>query len=177
MSDRLHEIIAQIGVLHKDLLNSNKINDLLYVEETLAKSDNDVKEHYYGLLMQYYFQQNNLKNLQELLLEGFKFDLRFEDIKEAFINTKDENSVIEFFEDQVVLLKDIVVEEYLNEMYEYYENNKNLQKYLHESLRYLKNNRYICAYAYKHDELKSSNFFMNKDLLDSLKRDMPYLLK
>ena len=177
MSDRLHEIIAQIGVLHKDLLNSNKINDLLYVEETLKKYDTDVQEHYYGLLMQYYFQQNNLKNLQELLLEGFKFDLRFEDIKEAFIHIKeDEDNVIEFFEDSVVMLKDVVTDNLLEEMYRYYEKHENYQHYLEDALSFIKKNRYICAHAYQSKE-DFATFFINEDLLESLKRDLPYLFK
>jgi len=177
MNDRLHEIIAQIGVLHKKLIKSENIMNLEKVEKELELYDEDVKNHYYGLLMQYYFQQNSLKNLQKLLLEGFKFDLRFEDIKEAFLHTSDEESVLEFYGDQVVLLKDIVVDEYLIEMYDFYKNNENLQASLQESLILLKKNRYICVHAYKNKEELYANFFINEDLLLSLQRDLPYLFR
>ncbi|MDZ7819138.1 MAG: hypothetical protein U5K55_11265 [Aliarcobacter sp.] len=69
--------------------------------------DIDIKEHYLNLLLQYYFQKNDLKNLQELLLVGAKFDMRFDDVKEAFLNIKsnDEN-VIEFMQENVVFVKE-----------------------------------------------------------------------
>lgn len=175
MKDRLHEIIAEIGVLHKELLISNEINDLEKVNDKLSTYDDDVKEHYFGLLMQYYFQNNSLENFKELLLSGHKFDLRFEDIKESFINMKKEDSLIEFFEEQIVLLKDTVVDEYLIEMYEYYKNNQSLL--LEEALYIIKKNRYICSHAYNNKELYCRDFFINEDLLESLKRDLPYLLK
>ena len=177
MKDRLPEVIAQIGIIHKELIKNNTIFDLEEVYEILNKCEEDVKEHYLGLLMQYYFQQNSLDNFQTLLLEGFKFDLRFEDIKEAFLHTNNNDSVIDFFNDQVVLLKDIVVDEYLIEMYDYYMKNENLQEHLKSSLLLLQNNRYICAFCYKHQEEDYSSLFLNQDLLESLKRDLPYLLK
>lgn len=177
MNDRLHEIIAQCAVIHENNLKTGIINKLSKVEEKLEGTDDDIKEHYLMLLMQYYFQTNHLKGLKKLLLQGFKFDLRFEDIKEAFIHIQeDEENVIEFFEDTVVMLKDKVTDEELREMYEYYQNNKNYQHYLEEALSYIRKNRYVCAHAYKSEE-KFSKFFLNSDLLESLKRDLPYLLK
>jgi len=177
MKDRLHEVIAQIGVIHNELINNNTIFDLEEVYEKLNTCEEDVKEHYLGLLMQYYFQNNSLDNLQTLLLEGFKFDLRFEDIKEAFVHITNNESVIDFFNDQVVLLKDTVVDEYLIEMYDYYMKNEKLQEHLNPSLLLLQNNRYICAFCYKHKDENYSSLFLNVDLLESLKRDLPYLLK
>ena len=44
-------------------------------------------------------------------------------------------------------------------------------------LQIIKRNRYICAHCYKNQNAKYSEFFLNKDLLESLKRDLPYLLK
>jgi len=177
MNDRLHEIIAQCAVIHDDNLKSGEIKKLKKVEEKLENFDDDVKEHYLKLLMQYYFQINHLKGLKKLLLQGFKFDLRFEDIKEAFIHIKeDEDNVIEFFEDSVVMLKDMVTDNLLEEMYRYYEKHENYQHYLEDALSFIKKNRYICAHAYQSKE-DFATFFINEDLLESLKRDLPYLFK
>lgn len=177
MNDRLHEIIAQCAVIHKKNISDGIIFDLKTIEEHLEDIDEDIQEHYLKLLMQYYFQQNFLKGLKKLLLQGFQFDLRFEDVKEAFIHIKeDEDNVIEFFEDTIVMLKDVVFDEYLKAMYEYYQNNETYQHYLEDALNILRRNRYICAHAYKSKE-EYAKFFLNGDMLESLKRDLPYLLK
>ncbi len=177
MNDRLHEIIAQCSVIHETNISENIINDLDKIEIKLATYESDIKEHYLKLLLQYYFQNNNLKCAQKLLLQGFKFDMRFDDIKEAFIHIKDESeNVIEFFEDNVVLLKDVIQDEELKQMYEYYINNKSYQINMKEPLALIKRNRYVCAHVHKcaNDYHK---FFLNEDLLESLQRDMPFLLK
>lgn len=176
MSERLHEIIAEVAMLHSNFENNNILHDLEQIEEKLETVENDVKEHYYKLLMQYYFQTNDLKNLQKLLLEGIKFDMRFEDIKEAFIHIKDENSVIEFLEENVVFLKDEILEEYLKQMYEYYHAHPELQIFLNDSLELIKKNRYVCAKAFK-SELEYCKFFINRELLNSLQNDMPFLFR
>ena len=178
MSDRLHEIIAEVGMIHKELLKDEKIDDIEYVLEYVNNYENDVKEHYLTLLLQYYFQENNIENFKELIILGYKFDLRMEDIKKAFLNIKsnDEN-VIEFLEDNVVFFKDSNYEEPLKCMYEYYMNNEELQVTLEETIELIKRNRYVCAFAYKNKEQDFARFFLNEDLLESLKRDLPYLLK
>lgn len=177
MSDRLHEIIAQCAVIHQENLETGIIKKLKKVEKKLEDYESDVKEHYLMLLMQYYFQINHLKGLKKLLLQGFKFDLRFEDIKEAFIHIQEhEENVIEFFEDGVVMLKDNITDEQLKVMYDYYNEHESYQHYLEDALELIRKNRYVCAYAYKSKEAYGE-FFMNQDLLESLKRDLPYLLK
>lgn len=178
MSDRLHEIIAQIGVLHDDLLKSGKINKADDVFEYIEDYDEDVREHYLNLLLQYYFQQNDMINLKELLLVGAKFDMQFEDIKEAFINIKsNEENVIEFMEEAVVFLKDTKLHDALDAMYSYYEQNSDLQASLEEAVELIKRNRYVCTHCFKNKDEAYSSFFLNDDLLESLQRDLPYLLK
>ncbi|WP_419773924.1 hypothetical protein [Halarcobacter sp.] len=178
MNDRLHEILGEIGIIHKSLLDNQKIDDVEYVLEYLDGFEDDVKDHYLKLLLQYYFQQNNLNNVKELLLLGYKFDLRMEDIKLAFLNIKsNEENVIDFLDDNVVFLKDSNMEEPLKKMYAYYMGNEALQATLEETVELLKRNRYICAYAYKNRDYDFARFFLNEDLLQSLKEDMPYLLK
>lgn len=178
MNDRLHEIIAQIGIIHKTLLENKQIEDLEYVIDYIENHENDIKEHYFVLLLQYYFQQNSIENFKELLLLGYKFELRMDDIKEAFLNIKsnDEN-VIELLEDNVVFFKDTNYEKPLKTMYEYYINNKKLQVNLEQSIEFIKRNRYVCAYAYKNKNFEFARFFLNEDLLKSLQSDLPYLLK
>lgn len=178
MSDRLHEIIAEIGVLHKELIKSEKIKDADLVFEYIEDFDSDVKEHYLNLLLQYYFQENDLKNLKELLLVGAKFDMVFSDVKAAFLNIKsNEENVIEFMEESIVFLKESNIEDQLEAMYEYYNDNSELQVSLEETVELIKRNRYVCASCYKHEDRASSKFFLNEDLLESLKRDLPYILK
>lgn len=178
MNDRLHEILGEIGIIHKSLLDNQKIDDVEYVLEYLDGFEDDVQDHYLKLLLQYYFQQNNLNNLKELLLLGYKFDLRMEDIKLAFLNIKsNEENVIDFLDDNVVFLKDSNMEEPLKKMYTYYMENEVLQATLEETVELLKRNRYICAYAHKNRDYDFAKFFLNEDLLQSLKEDMPYLLK
>lgn len=178
MSDRLHEIIAEIGVIHKELIESGKIKDSSLVFDYIESYSTDIKEHYLNLLLQYYFQENDLANLKELLLVGAKFDMRFSDIKTAFLNIKsnDEN-VIEFMEETVVFLKDSNFDEDLKSIYDYYNENSTLQASLEGAISLIKRNRYICAYCYKNDDKDYLHFFLNEDLLESLKRDLPYLLK
>ena len=177
MSDRLHEIIAEIGVLHKDLIDNKKIKDANEVFDYIEDLDGDIKDHYIDLLLQYYFQENDLKNLKEVLLVGAKFDMRFSDVKTAFLNIKTSGeNVIEFMDESVVFLKDTDLEEDLNEMYLYYIQNESLQVDLEGAVELIKRNRYICAHCYKHEDKSYSKLFLNEDLLESLKRDLPYLL-
>ncbi|XOB61383.1 hypothetical protein ACMC56_12310 [Campylobacterota bacterium DY0563] len=179
MNDRLHEILAQVSMIHKTLLDDDKIEDVDYVLEYIENFEDDVKDHYLKLLLQYYFQKNSILNFKEILLLGYKFDLRMDDIKHAFLNIKsnDEN-VIEFLEDNVVFFKDTNYEEPLKAIYEYYNNSdEDLKVALEQSLELLRRNRYICGFAYKNRAEEFAQFFINEDLLESLKRDLPYLLK
>ena len=50
------------------------------------------------------------------------------------------------------------------------------KEFLEKGVEIIKRNRYICAHCYKNQNTKYSEFFLNKDLLESLKRDLPYLL-
>lgn len=176
MSERLHEIIAEVAKLHEYFESNKLLDNLEKIEEHLSSVESDVKEHYLVLLLQYYFQINDLENLQKLLLQGIKFDMRFDDIKEAFVHIKDENSVIEFLEENVVFLKDEITTEALTQMYDYYVNNEALHPILKDSLELIKKNRYVCAKAFR-NECEACKFFINKDLLESLQNDMPFLFK
>ncbi len=177
MSGRLHEIIAQIAVLHDELLNNNKITNANEVLKIIKEYEVDIKKHYLNLLLQYYFQKNDLKNLKVILLEKAKFDMRFEDVKEAFLNIKSSaKNVIEFMQENVIFVKEGDFNSELKEIYEYYISNKELQKSLDLALELIKRNRYVCAYCYKNSDLIYSKFFLNPDLLESLKRDLPHLL-
>ena len=160
------------------LENSNILLDKKEIVDSIItfKNDIDIQKHYLNLLLQYYFQQNDLKNLKELLLVGAKFDIRFEDVKEAFLNIKEE-SVIEFMEDAVIFIKEKINENDLIDIYDYYKNNIQLQKELNASLEIIKKNRYVCVYCFHNLNTQYGEFFLNKDLLESLKRDLPYLLK
>ena len=179
MSDRLHEIIGEIGVLHNQLLENKKIEDSKEVLEVIKKYDIDVQKHYLNLLLQYYFQKNDLKNLKEVLLVGAKFDMRFDDVKEAFLNIKsDEENVIEFMQENVVFVKEEIKAEFLKTMYEYYISNVDFQSTLEQAVELIKRNRYVCAFCYKNNKSEEFfKFFLNEDLLESLKRDLPYLVK
>jgi hypothetical protein len=178
MSDRLHEIMGQIGILHNDLLENKKIKDAKEVFEFIKDYDTDIQEHYLNLLLQYYFQKNDLENLKELLLVGAKFDLRFSDVKEAFLNIKsEEENVIEFMQDAVVFIKEKINEGDLKDIYDYYVNNIGLQKKLDFTIELIKKNRYVCVYCFNNLNSSVGQFFLNEELLDSLKRDLPYLLK
>lgn len=177
MDDRLHEIIAQCAIIHETNINENIIDDLEKIEEKLSKEESDVREHYLILLMQYYFQNNKIEQLKELLLQGFKFDMRFIDIVEAFCHLKDdEENVIEFLEDNIVMLKDKVTDDDLKKMYEYYHANLEYKNFIEEPLNLIRRNRYVCVHAYK-SQKEFAKFFLNEDLLESLQRDMPFLLK
>ena len=177
MQDRLHEIIAQCAMIHETNIATDIINDLDAIEEKLSNINSDIKEHYLTLLLQYYFQQNNLDCAQQLLLQGYKFEMRFCDIKEAFTHIVDqEENVIEFFEDNVVMLKDVIQDEDLIGIYEYYIRHENYRPYLENALLLIKKNRYVCTHAYK-CRLDCSEFFLDEALLESLMRDLPFLLK
>lgn len=177
MSDRLHEIIAQIGVLHNELIDNKKIENADLVFEFIEEYDTDVQEHYLNLLLQYYFQKNDLDNLKEVLLVGAKFDMRFDDVKEAFLHIKNnDKNVIEFLEDSIVFIKDDIKDE-IKQMYDYYVSNEELQVTLEQSIEIIKRNRYVCAYCYKNIQKQECKFFLNEDLLESIKRDLPYILK
>ncbi|MFK2823853.1 hypothetical protein [Arcobacter sp. YIC-80] len=177
MSDRLHEIIAQIGVLHNELIDNKKIENADLVFEFIEEYDTDVQEHYLNLLLQYYFQKNDLDNLKEVLLVGAKFDMRFDDVKEAFLHIKNnDKNVIEFMEDSIVFIKDDIKDE-IKQMYDYYVSNEELQVTLEQSIEIIKRNRYVCAYCYKNIQKQECKFFLNEDLLESIKRDLPYILK
>ncbi|QKF67985.1 hypothetical protein AVENP_2471 [Arcobacter venerupis] len=178
MSDRLHEIMGQIGILHNDLLENEKIKDANEVFEFIKDYDIDIQKHYLNLLLQYYFQKNDLKNLKELLLVGAKFDIRFDDVKEAFLSIKSEDeNVIEFMQDSVVFIKEKIEESDLKTIYDYYINNTQLQELLEYTVEIIKKNRYVCVYCFNNPNTVYGKFFLNEDLLDSLKRDLPYLLK
>lgn len=178
MSDRLHEIIGEIGVLHSQLLENGKIKDSKEVLEELEKYEKDIQKHYLNLLLQYYFQKNDLKNLKNLLLIGAKFDIRFEDVKEAFLNIKSEDeNVIEFLEESVIFIKEKVNENDLKEIYDYYISNQQLQLFLNNTVELIKKNRYVCVYCFNNPNTLYGKFFLNEDLLISLKRDLPYLFK
>ena len=178
MSDRLHEIIAEIGVLHNEVIQNEKIKDVEEVFDYMEEYADDTKEHYLDLLLQYYFQKNDLNNLQKTLLVGAKFDMRFSDIKQAFLNIKsNKENVIEFMDEAVVFLKDTDLHESLQAIYDYYTKSKELQVNLEQALELIKRNRYVCSYCYKNKDRVYSDFFINEDLLQSLKRDLPYLLK
>lgn len=178
MGDRIHEIIGEIGIIHNTLIETNKISNAEDVFEFIEDYDTDVQEHYLNLLLQYYFQKNDLTNLKEVLLVGAKFDMRFDDVKEAFLNIKsNEESVIEFMQENVVFVKEEIKAEFLKDMYEYYSSNIDLQSALGQAVELIKRNRYVCAFCYKNIEEEFSKFFLNEDLLESLKRDLPYLVK
>lgn len=177
MSDRLHEIIGEIAIIHDNLIRTNMINNAKEVFDFIEKYDTDIKKHYLNLLLQYYFQKNDLKNLQELLLVGAKFDMRFDDVKEAFINIKsNEENVIEFMFENVVFVKENIDNNFLFIMYEYYMINESLQSALEQAIELIKKNRYVCAYCYGKEDAYAK-FFLNEDLLESLKRDLPYLIR
>ena len=178
MGDRIHEIIGEIGIIHNTLLETNKILEVEEVFEFIKDYNTDVQEHYLNLLLQYYFQKNNLNNLKEVLLVGAKFDMRFDDIREAFLNIKlEEENVIEFMQENVVFVKEEIKAEYLMDMYKYYISNTGLENALEQAVELVKRNRYVCAFCYKNMEEEFSKFFLNEDLLVSLKRDLPYLIK
>ena len=178
MSDKLHEIIGQVAIIHDTLIQTNKISNAQEVFDFIEDYDSDVQEHYLNLLLQYYFQENDLINLKELLLVGAKFDMRFDDIKEAFLNIKSDNeNVIEFMQENVIFVKENIDTNSLIAMYEYYMNNKSLQSALEQAVELIKKNRYVCAYCNSKANEDYAKFFLNEDLLESLKRDLPYLLK
>ena len=62
-------------------------------------------------------------------------------------------------------------------MFEYYNNNIDLQSGLEQAIELIKRNRYVCAFCYKNNDEEFSKFFLNEDLLESLKRDLPYLIR
>ncbi len=178
MGDRIHEIIGEIGIIHNKLIETNEISDVEKVFEFIEDYDTDVQEHYLNLLLQYYFQKNDLTNLKEVLLVGAKFDMRFDDVQEAFLSIKsNEENVIEFMQENVVFVKEEINAEYLIAMYKYYNSNVDLQSALEQAVELIKRNRYVCAFCYKNNDEEFAKFFLNEDLLESLKRDLPYLIR
>ena len=61
--------------------------------------------------------------------------------------------------------------------YEYYENNPNLHDILGRVVELIRKNRYVCVTCAKNQNNEYEKFFLNKDLLESLKRDLPYLFR
>lgn len=178
MSDRLHEIMGEIGILHNELIENEKIFNATEVLEYIKNYEVDTQKHYLNLLLQYYFQQNDLKNFKQLLLVGAKFDIRFEDVKDAFLNIKSEDeNVIEFMEDSVKFIKENIDMKHLKDIYEYHENNPSLNDTFKNVIELIRKNRYVCVACSNNENSEYAKFFLNKDLLESLKRDLPYLFK
>ncbi|AXH15568.1 hypothetical protein CP985_13000 [Malaciobacter mytili LMG 24559] len=176
MSDRLHEIIGQIGVFHNEFIANGKIKDADIILDELSTQEEDLQEHYFKLLLQYYFQQNDIENVKKLLLAGYKFELRMEDIQEAFCNIKSgKENVIEFLDESVVFFKDTNFEKPLEVMYKYYNSNEENKVNLEHAINIIQKNRYICAFAYKNRTRDFAKLFLNEELCESLKRDLPYL--
>ncbi len=176
MNDRLHEIIGQIGIFHNEFLANGKINNADIILDELSTQEEDLQEHYFKLLLQYYFQQNDIENLKRLLLAGYKFEIRMEDVQEAFCNIKSgKENVIEFLDESVVFLKDTNFEKPLETMYKYYNFNEENKANLEHAINIIQKNRYVCVYAYKNKTRNFAQFFLNEDLSESLKRDLPYL--
>lgn len=179
-NDRLHEIMGEIGVLHNQVLQKGLIDDVHLVEDYVNDRDfdEDVKEHYYKMLLQYYFTKNDLENCQKLLLQGIRFDMKMQDISEAIKNIKDDSkNVIEFFDDNVVFLQDKNIMKPLVDIYDYYMANVDKQEFLNNPIELIKKNRYVCVFAYKNNNHEIGRFFLNEDLLVSLQRDLPHLFK
>lgn len=178
MSDRLHEIIGQIGIFHNEFIKSNKIKDVDIILDELANEEEDLLNHYCKLLLQYYFQENDIENVKKLLLAGYKFDIKMDDVQAAFCNIKSgKENVIEFLDESIVFLKDTNFEKPLEQMYKYYNSNEENKVNLEHAISIIQKNRYVCAYAYKNQNKNYTKLFLNEGLLDSLKRDLPYLLK
>lgn len=178
MNERLHEIIVEISQIHKEILKQGLQSSVAQVEAFIKKRDADIKEHYLNLLMQYYFQNNDLKNLKELLLKGCRFSLRFNDIKEAFLHTQDEGSVITFLDDNVVHLKDSVEAKDLQVMHKYFlEQDQEIQTYLLPSIELIRKNRMVCILTAHYQHEPWAVFFFHKELYESIERDTPHLLK
>ena len=80
-------------------------------------------------------------------------------------------------QDAVVFIKEKINENDLIDIYNYHKNNIQLQESLNSSLEIIKRNRYVCVYCFHNLNNDYGKFFLNEDLLESLKRDLPYLLK
>ena len=65
----------------------------------------------------------------------------------------------------------------LKDIYNYYKSNVEFQKFLNTTIELIKKNRYVCVYCFFNPDTQYGKFFLNEDLLISLKRDLPYLLK
>lgn len=179
-NDRLHEIMGEVGVLHNHVLQKGLLDNVDYLQDYVEERDydSDVKEHYYKMLLQHYFSLNDLENCQKLLLQGIKFDMKFEDVKDAFCNIKDDSkNVIEFFDENVVFLKDNSIAKPLKEIHDYYKSNPQLQEFLEQPLNLLRKNRYVCSFAYNYRDLGFTELFIDEEILSSLKKDLPHLFK
>ena len=62
-------------------------------------------------------------------------------------------------------------------MYDYYLLNPKLQPFLNNTVELIKKNRYVCVCCFNNSNTLYGKFFLNEDLLISLKRDLPYLFK
>ena len=81
-------------------------------------------------------------------------------------------------QENVVFVKEEIKAEFLKTMYEYYISNVDFQSALEQAVELIKRNRYVCAFCYKNNKSEEFfKFFLNEDLLESLKRDLPYLVK
>lgn len=177
MKQTAEEIIAKVAIVHKQLVESDKINDIENVFETIKEFHHEEQEYYLSYLFQYYFHNNDVKNLERILAVGIKYEVKFYDIAQAFVHIKKEGeSVIELLEESILFIKDTNLEDELQSMYDYYMANESLRTILDDSLTIIKENRYVCVHCYKYSMAEYSQFFLDKELLDSIKNDMPYLL-
>lgn len=178
MSGIPEEVMQKIAFIHKQMIESEKIKSSQEVFKYIDDYDSDVKEHYLNKLSQYYFQKNDLKNLKDVLLIGAKFEMKFSDVQEAFLHiySKEEN-VIEYMEEEVIFIKDSKIGDELQSMYDYYMKNEHLKEFLDEVVGIIKENRYVCAHCFKYNKSIYAKFFLDEELLDNLKRDMPYILE
>lgn len=179
MSVGLNNLILNINKIHKTLLHKEKIHNLDYVIDFIKDYNYEVKEQYLSILLKYYFQNNQVKNLKELSSLGYKFELTMDDIKSAFLNiTSDEENVIQVYQSDIVFLKDRNYSIPLKIIYDCYQNSDDEKKMLlDKTIDLLKKNQYICAYSYKNKNLDFGKFFLDDELVTLLKEELPFLLK
>ena len=179
MSIGLSKLILDLNKIHKVLLIENKIDDLDYVFDYIKDYDYEVREQYLNILIKYYFQNNQVENFKELTSLGYKFDLKMDDIKLAFLSINDnEENVIQLYESDVVFFKDTNYSVPLRIIYDHYQNSDNNKKeILEETVSLLRKNQYISAFSYKNKELDFGKFFLDEDVISLLKKDLPFLLK
>jgi len=80
-------------------------------------------------------------------------------------------------EDAVIFIKEKINENDLKDIYDYYKSNVQFQEFLNTTIELIKKNRYVSVYCFFNPNTIYGKFFLNEDLLESLKRDLPYLLK